>query len=651
MRYSESLNRKKSTAMLCFFCCVFSVLYFSYAHTPGSFLVLDSIKSVSPFIHAGADANTSLQHLLHLVLNETSGPLGRKVAASSFAIQAFFQHSVPEFKLFNFALHLLCTLVVYLVSKKLSKDSLAALIIAGAWSTLPLHASTVSYLVQRMTQLSALSVLASVWLYAELRDCYVKEMSRQAALLGISIFVVLSLGIFSKENAVLALPLFAMLEFFYFQGARLTNGSRSPIELRLHKFAGSALLVMSLVGLVITILVISGVWWQEAFARRTFTVFERLLSQVVVVTDYVRSIIYSSPNFLSVFHDDFVAVKSLADVRLVMALLVWVLIIGFALIEFKRERRSLLVAILSFLLLHLMESTIVPLELYFEHRNYLPTAIAFIFMGLWVFEVSRALSPFWWRTLFVGPILIWFFLNIMRLLALGITWSSPVLFAEASIAGHPDSYRANLFVANELMRKGYLGEAIEYSNRAHLLTNNESELDLTFRNLMIQCLDPTVSDLKDLDSSVVKRSVPPLFGTDVTLEALRRMVGSPSCDEKIVTPFLDSLWERLSAEGFQVSVLGGQYVLFRLSLLEYDLERYSTAVPYMRSYQSQFGPDIEIAARLLNVFGRSHDQVSYCEQSQYVILNASQFDATPYQKDSLEKIKGYWEGVFDCHAK
>src|SRR5690606_8522142 len=71
------------------------------------------------------------------------------------------------------------------------------------------------------------------------------------------------------------------------------------------------------------------------------------------------------------FHDDYPVHG--ANVKTVLAALAWFFVLVFFWL-IRRKTRWPIFAIVWFLVAHIIESTVVPLELYFEHRNYLAIA-------------------------------------------------------------------------------------------------------------------------------------------------------------------------------------------------------------------------------------------------------------------------------------
>ena len=108
-----------------------------------------------------------------VVFGNESGLLGRPLAMASFVLNAIPAGIAPmPFKLVNLLLHLGCAVLVALLTRAVlaslhvSRERARALSLATSllWAVLPVHVSTVLYVVQRMALLSSLFSLLALWL-------------------------------------------------------------------------------------------------------------------------------------------------------------------------------------------------------------------------------------------------------------------------------------------------------------------------------------------------------------------------------------------------------------------------------------------------------------------------------------------------------
>jgi tetratricopeptide (TPR) repeat protein len=224
-----------------------------------------------------------------------------------------------------------------------------------------MQTQAVTYIVQRMTSMCTLFYLLSLWLYVLGRVC--ENRNRRLAL-WVGSAVSFSLAIGTKQIAA-TLPLAILLyEWFFFQDLH-TEWFRRRIQYVLA--AGAFFVVVGLLYLGIHPL-------DRIFAQyesRDFTPIERLLTQPRVVWLYIGLLVYPNPNRLNLLHDISISHNFLDPPSTLLAILGIVGLVGLAAL-IARRHRLLSFCILWFFLHLVIESSIIPLELVFEHRVYLP---------------------------------------------------------------------------------------------------------------------------------------------------------------------------------------------------------------------------------------------------------------------------------------
>jgi protein O-mannosyl-transferase len=108
------------------------------------------------------------------------------------------------------------------------------------------------------------------------------------------------------------------------------------------------------------------------YATRHFTMLERLFTEARVVIWYVSLLLWPAPSRLSLEHDVVVS-SSLLNPPTTFGAVVLLALLGWLLLRYRRESPLITYGGMWFFLNLLIESTIVPLELVFEHRLYLPS--------------------------------------------------------------------------------------------------------------------------------------------------------------------------------------------------------------------------------------------------------------------------------------
>jgi len=363
-------NLPRSGLVAALFLCLTLVLtYLIYLPGLSGPMILDDYPQLDPILgNIGKGSWTSL------LLSE-SGVLGRPVAMASFIFNAVAAgKDFWWWKFTNVAIHLLTGALVFILSTRLlaaedgrfrSNVHYLALLTAGLWLLHPLQVSTVLYTVQRMTQLSVLFVFAGLLSYTLGRE---KQLAGQPyGWVGIvlAFLVFFPLAVFSKESGLLFPVLTCLLEVFFFR----FKGGRSARRV----LAGCYTLFLLIPGLI-------AVYWLathfdqlvlRGYEARNFTLYERLLTQFRVLVYYLYQMVVPQAGNLGFFHDDFPVSKGLLSppsTLLSVGVLAGMLAAGWRL---RRFSKAAAFGIFFFFAAHLLESTIYPLELMFEHRNYL----------------------------------------------------------------------------------------------------------------------------------------------------------------------------------------------------------------------------------------------------------------------------------------
>ena len=302
----------------------------------------------------------------------------RPLAYASFALNYLFGGTdVLGYHVVNFIIHLSSAFFLFLLIRltlrlppmKERYGSVAypvALLSAFIWATSPLHVHAVTIIVQRMASMAGLAYVASLYFYARARAagqgrlrpvCYVL-----CALSALAAFA-------TKENtAVLPITLW-LYELFFIQGISAGSAKKA--------LKGSVLplvVVMGLGWLYTDIAVVQGVYESGV---RPFSPMERLMTQARVLFLYVSLLLYPIPSRLMFLHDVEISRGLFEPWTTLAAIVGIVLCVLFAVLR-ARKYPLLSFAILFFLVNHLVEGTLIPLELVFEHRNYIPSLFFFV---------------------------------------------------------------------------------------------------------------------------------------------------------------------------------------------------------------------------------------------------------------------------------
>ena len=383
----------------------------------------------------------------HLFLGSTG--IGRPLAMATFAGNALISADPFGFKAVNLVLHLITATLVYLLVRVLmgtryepDTADRAALVVALLWTLHPLQISTVGYVVQRMTILSALFSVWALLLYARLRVAGRGGVVAWA----LPLCVLPALAILSKENGFLIPVLLLTLEATLF---------RSRDEGRSRRLLLAYFGVVAVLGLCLALLLLLDPDRLLAgYGGRPFDLAERLLTQARVVAIYVGQILLPRLNAMPFFYDGLPHSTGWLTPPETLASALFLLALAGLALALRHRRPLAAFGIALFFAAHLMESTILPLELAFEHRNYLPS------LGLILAGVDLAMAACGARA-WLGPTLAG--VAVAALFALGLTrafvWSSAEHIYLTAIAGTWPSLRARAELAQVLTDQGWLRAA------------------------------------------------------------------------------------------------------------------------------------------------------------------------------------------------
>lgn len=384
----------------------------------------------------------------------SAGPLGRPLALISFAPQAYAWPSGPEtFLKTNIQLHLLNGLLVCWVLVLLSRargvpTGRAALIAATSallWMLLPLLASSSLLIVQRMTTLSGTMVLAGLVGYLYAREQSGKWPRLSLIMMAAALFFGGTLGVLTKETGALLVVYVLVIEATLLRRPDNVGQKAWGIFFYLLLVAPTALLVTYLIG--------HAGYSEGTIARRGFSGAERMLTQGVILWEYPLRALFPYVPALGPFHDDYQVVANFFSPKPFTAAIAWVITISGA-IWFRRRVPLIAFVVFWYLGGHLIESTIVPLELYFEHRNYLPLvgpmyAMSFAAISLAVLRPRMVAACVGGYALVLAGVL---FSHTSM-------WGKPWLAAEMWHIYRPDSVRATQYLAHQYSRLGDLATA------------------------------------------------------------------------------------------------------------------------------------------------------------------------------------------------
>jgi Flp pilus assembly protein TadD len=339
------------------------------------------------------------------------------------------------------------------------------LCVAAIWALTPVQTSAVTYLVQRMASMQALFFTLSVAGFIKARLLSGKK-ARSAIVFYFLCALSAVCSFFSKENSAVLPVALALTDIWFFDSAWLkkawTMCRKTGWKVRIAAIA--VLLSCSFYAFTAVLPKLLG-----GYAFRDFNLVERLLTEGRVVVWYMSILLWPDPGRLSMEHEIEISTSLFSPVTTLPALL---LIGALILLAIRLRRRFPVVTfgIAWFFLNLVIESTIIPLELVFEHRLYLPSmgfylSVAALFAILFR-KVSKRLPATEFAKaagslLLIGAAC----LALLTFIRNGV-WENTFTIHYDAVEKAPDSPRANANFANTLCQIGQYEEAVKYAEKA-----------------------------------------------------------------------------------------------------------------------------------------------------------------------------------------
>ena len=254
-----------------------------------------------------------------------------------------------------------------------------AMFAALLWLVHPLNTQAVTYIVQRMTSLGALFFVLTILLYGLARQDESVPLKRHLLFVGAVLCGALALG--SKENTIM-LPVVLLV----YEAVMVRNTGVSY-----HNRAMVGVLIMALMLTAFILWLFDNRLFElisATYANRDFTLYQRLLTELRVLGEYIQLFIFPHPSRLNLDH--FVPL-SLSWTQPISTL-GWgacFLIVIIAAARSTNRHPIAAFAVFWFFLNLAVESSVLGLELMFEHRMYLPSMICCLVLVMGANHIFR----------------------------------------------------------------------------------------------------------------------------------------------------------------------------------------------------------------------------------------------------------------------
>lgn len=517
-------------------------------------------------------ALTSIDHLsswrdLGIYLSQPRDFPGRPLAMLSFLLQRGEWPGHPfSFKLVNLGLHLACGCLVFLLTRRLSQSlgsddadtsrqgqhDPAALIATAAWLLNPMALSGVVLVVQRMTLLMGLFVLLGLLAYLRglLRDD-ISALRRAAWILtGLGLCTILSF--LSKENGIL-LPVYALVLD--------TTVLRIPVSRlpRPLQWLRQVLIWPAVLFILAYLAYVGFIAWGQHY-NREFSLGERLLTEPHVLVSYMANTLLPRFGVYGLYHDDFAISRSVVSPLSTAPCIALLLAAAAAAMAFRKRHPLLALGVLWYLGGQLIESSTVMLELYFEHRNYVPLMGVMMALGMGMTRLHRPAQ----RKLSQLAFGTWLVACCLATTLSARVYASENLLATAWAQAQPESTRAQMYLANRLTQEGRLNRALDIVTAAQ--KRNPQNAGLAANRVYLLCRMGSLSadDMGQLDH--VLRQAPFDRAAFENMDTLRELATHGRCPALNDASWLNSVDTFLSNTAYRDNAVSSGYLHYQKHL-------------------------------------------------------------------------------------
>jgi tetratricopeptide (TPR) repeat protein len=442
----------------------------------------------NPNLHMRELSWDSIRHAIFSDRNNPHIPY-RPVACFSIALNYYFGGlDVFGYHLVNIFIHLLSSIFLFLfIYHTLNLPSLKtqyapqsysiALLATILWAINPVQTQAITYVVQRMASMAGMFYIMSMFFYLRAR---IQQPRCKKVLFLILCLISFVLAFGSKENAVM-LP----VSIFLYEILLLQQITGQTIR----KYGKVFFIILAgilLVGFAYTYIQGGTIFsFLNGYENRPFTLVQRVLTEARVIIFYISLLLYPVPNRLSITHSFQVSTSLFDPISTFFSI---VLITGatWYAIYSAKKRPLYSFVILFFFFNHAIESSVLPLELIFEHRNYIPSMPFFVPVAIGFYYVFNRYKD--------KTSMKYILLSFMVLVIVGLghstflrnyAWKTDRSLWSDAIEKAPDSFRAYHNLGKYYHDNGYTQKAVSAYKKALMspVVHRKNEMAVTYYNL------------------------------------------------------------------------------------------------------------------------------------------------------------------------
>jgi hypothetical protein len=396
----------------------------------------------------------SLASLERAALSRKSGISSRPLSMLSFAINEYLSgFNSIAYKAVNLFIHALNGLLLYFLTRLIltayaaryttvltaTHVRILGVAVSAAWLMHPANLTGVLYVVQRMNGLGAFFTVLGLVFYMKGR--LRMERAGQGMIMIITTFAIcIPVAILCKENGAL-LPLYAfVLELILF-GLHSTH-PRGRVFLW---GTFGVFLALPLLGFLVYLFFHTD-WLMNGYLNRGFTPGERLLTEARVLWFYLFITLVPDIRNMGLYHDDFAVSHGFFQPFATAPAVTGLIMLLIVAMVCRRRAPLVTLGVLFFFAGQSMESTILPLELIHEHRNYLPMYGVLLPLFYYLGHPALKWNRYRLRHAAAGMLILAF---AAATTVRASQWGTPLRFNQTEEAHHPKSPRANYGLGRE----------------------------------------------------------------------------------------------------------------------------------------------------------------------------------------------------------
>lgn len=443
-------------------------LFGIYANAFNSSFYLDSSEDILNRT-VGHLTNLSWTNILNAMRADYGASIDRPLARLSLAITHYFFGLNPTaYRIGNLFIHFFACLSLFFMFVQVCKSShvsrkhhlckenylFISFVAMLFWAVHPIQTNVVTYVIQRMTSLCGLFSFLSIGAYLKARMEDNSKASFWFMLSGISI----CLAIGCKDIGLLVVPTLILAELIILE---YPKRDRKKAFLCGWGFVFAAAIVFVLMKRQSVV-----AFFLTESQRYDFTPIQRLMTEIRLQLTYLRILVWPESGILNLDADVALSRGLLSPVSTLVGLIISFFFISLGIIV-RKSKPLISFGIAWWFIWQTIEGTIIPLELYYEHRMYIVSVFLYLFIAYGLFFVWVKFE----KAKFIGLVFLigWIGFAGAQTYSRNALWANPEMFWKDAIDKSPNKVRPYTNLSVVLLQSGKNQEAYAILEKAESL--------------------------------------------------------------------------------------------------------------------------------------------------------------------------------------